>query len=279
METAEQLYKERQKKYPKRRFVRKPLAPLEKRCLKPKVFVVKKYGRFNKEAKARGWLKNPVPQGEFFEVHDVTSGGVMSELSPMITGPVVDDREIIVGLNVEDAWQGLKVWPMHLKKGARFNKKAKDLWEWDPEAESYTEGLTEPWYQEWLKWSDHIRLSGEGKRHRAKVDTSRENPNVPLFSVYSGKKLLYVPARKVMYIPWYAKLVQETKAFQYLKERFDAGTSLVLKDPDGDPMDSPMEAETEERLKACIDDPKRIFGHGKVIASLLLGAPVWTEKH
>jgi hypothetical protein len=309
-ENAQKIYQRYQMKRKKAffKFAKKPIA--KKRVVKnPSIRVFKKYNRFSKEAKEKGWLKNPVEtEDDKFEVFDVTTGGVMRELSPMVLGPVIDKYGDVVGLNIEDAWQGSKVFPFHMN-GGTFNPKSQTLWK---DGNKNLDPNGTDWVAEWKKWSRHIQLSGEAKRHRVPksfmnlrqgtgnqkeevIDTEEgnqkeevsdeeeqtahtRNPNVPLFSYYREKRLPYVKARKLMYIPWYAELAKQTEAYKYLKERYDAGISLILLDSDGDGRDKPIEKLTEENLRKRVNDPSKIFGHGFVLASLILGVDVWSDE-
>ncbi len=281
---AQEQYEIHQKKRTttSRKFREKALPIKSLRVSKPFVKVIKKYGRFNKVAKEKGWLKNPVPKdddddGEYFEVYDITSGGVMRELSPMVLGPVIDDDKEVLGYNIEDVWQGLKVSSMHTN-GGTFDPKASLLWINGEEAIDPNPSDSDEWMDEWSKWSKCIRFSGEGLRHRIKLDKDKANPNATLFSFYKGKRLPYHEARKVMYIPWYAKLARETNAYKYLKKRFDAGTSLILLDTDGEARDADIPELSESSLRKRVNDKDEIFGHGFVLASMLLGCDVWSDK-
>jgi len=264
--------KGRQKKLVKRRFRPKPIDP-SLFSVEPTIRVLKKYGRFNAWAKENGYLKNPVPTEEDkFEVYDVTSGGFHADLSPMILGPVLVDG-LGFAANIEDGWQGCKVWSFHMR--GCFAVDAKTLWQDDPTQPAH-DPQGNAWIPEWRKWSEHIRFSGEAKRHRAKADPNAVNPNVPLFCYWQGERLDYVTARCRMYVPWYAELVQQTESYKYLKARFDAGTSLILLDPDGQGREQPWQALSRATLTARIRDPELIFGHGFVLASVLLGVNVWS---
>lgn len=276
--TIKDLYKQKQKKKASPNFkVCKINLDI---CIdKPTIRVMKKYMRFHPTAGKNGWLKYPVGD---FEVYDVCSGGRMNDLSPMILGPVIDEFGDEIALNIEDGWQGSKVWSMHMN-GGQFDEKKKLLWKdglakLNPDKDS--------WIPEWKKWNKHICFSGEAARHRVKIkkDDKSANKNVPLFSYYHGKRYSYEKARKLMYIRWYAKLVQQTKSFKYLKERFDAGTSLVLLDFDGQPRDQKdilinLDNEKAHKyMETRINDPNEIFGHGFVLACVLAGIDVWSDE-
>jgi hypothetical protein len=265
-------YPEKQQKIVKRRFKEKAIT---KKLItdNPTIRVLKKYSRFDKEAKAKGFLKNPVSdEDDKFEVYDVSSSGFMSDLSPMLLGPIIDTNGDILGYNIEDVWQSFKVFSIHMN-GGKFDKKAQNEWK------NGSKRNDDNWIKEWTKWSENGRFSGEGKRHRCKIDKKDKciNPNIPLFSYFHDQKLSYVEARKQMYIPWYAKLVKNTRSFQYLKKRFDSGISLILLDPDGQPRDEEIIYINEDNMRERVNNKNKIFGHGFVLACVLMGINVWNE--
>ncbi len=271
--TLDDVVKRQQKVY-RRHFRAKPLRT-ELVVARPTVRVLKKYGRFDKQAKARGHLKHPKPTTDDpFEVYDATSGGFHADLSPMLLGPVLLDGAPFA-CNIEDGWQGCKVWSFHMR--GYFDARTPTLWRDDPARASH-DPAGDAWLSEWRKWSEHIRFGGEAKRHRAKINADAENFNAPLFSYFQGQRLLYAEARKRMYVPWYADLVKRTDSYRYLKQRFDAGTPLLLLDFDGQPRDEPWQTQDAASLRARIDDPARVFGHGFALAAALQDICVWSEK-
>lgn len=280
--TKEEL-EARQVKKPRVTFVAAPLnASLLVKC--PRIRVLKRYNRFNQEAKQRGFLKHPVSTPEDpFEVYDINSGGRMTDLSPMTLGPVVNEFGEVLGCNIEDCWQGRKVWAAHLIKGSKFDPEATWFWKQGRDA-SYKHALydlgDDSWFPQWKLWSDHISACGTAQRHRMKKgQIIKGNPNVPLASYYRGNLYPYEKARKLMYIRWYADLVKKTTSYQYLKSRFDAGTPLILLDPDGVDRNTPDEAwVTEASARERINDPGKIFGHGFVLACLFQGIDVWSDE-
>lgn len=179
--------------------------------------------------------------------------------------------------NIEDGWQGTKVWSQHLTNG-KFDPKKDCFWRVGVKP---IDKDSNDWIPEWTKWSRYIRMSDFGKRRHFKIDRDSTNPNVPLFQYFQGKKLSYVEGRKQMYIPWYHQLVQQTDAYKYLKDRFEKGLSLNLLEFDGMPRPSSEELPepvTPESLQQMINDPKIIFGHGMVLAATLLGCKPWEDE-
>jgi len=243
----------------------------------PKIRVIKLYGRFNKEAKSLGLLEWPVSTPEDpFENYGICSGHPMKELSPMLLGPVIIDGKIFAK-NIEDGWQGSKVWSAHMTNG-HFDPSKDTFW---VSGNKKINPDSDDWIPEWEKWSQYIRMSGFGKRRHFKIDKSQTNPNVPLFQYFRGERLSYVEGRKKMYVRWYYELVQKTEAFLYLKERFEAGTSLNFLEFDGTPRDSAEilpEELSEKKLREMINDANVVFGHGFVLAAALLRCKPWEDE-
>jgi len=259
-----------------RSFARKPINQkiLSKQA---KIRVIKLYGRFNKEAKNLGILQWPKSTPEDpFENFGICSGHPMKELSPMLMGPVMIDGEMF-SKNIEDGWQGTKVWSAHMTNG-HFDSKKDAFW---VTGNKKLDPAVDEWIPEWKKWSEYIRNSGLGKRRHFKIDKTQTNTNIPLFQFFQGERLSYVEGRKKMYVRWYYELVQKTNAFQYLKERYDAGTSLNLMEFDGMHRNSAEhlpEPLTPEKLQESINNPNIIFGHGMVLAAVLLGCRLWEAE-
>ena len=226
-----------------------------------KIRVLKIYNRFARvddDPELKKWPK--IPGYERFNVCKNSSR--YQELSPMLLGPVKDENGERYALNIEDGWQGSKVYPLHVK--------------------GYDGGRKGGWQKNWTEYSKRARFSGEARRHRrpsrdkGKVIDSR-NPNAPLFSYYMGDRLLYMDARERMYMPWYAELAKETKAFLDLKNRLLAGKNLLLLEYDGlDRRDPRKNRDLDENMLCrLIRDPCVIYGHGLGLASCLLDLRVW----
>lgn len=155
-------------------------------------------------------------------------------LSPFVLGPC-DLYDGYKSLNMENGWQFSKCYEYYLQEdgsvGERYFKWAQDGWN-DKRAHRYP--------------------MGKGV--------------VPLFSYWDGEKLPYVEARKKIYVPLYAKAVQQTNAFERVKKMHEEGQNLYLWDFDG---------YDHKRLNLTFDqvinDPNRKMGHAFVIAMLLEG--------
>ena len=95
-----------------------------------------------------------------------------------------------------------------------------------------------------------------------------------LYANFDGhNKLNYIESRKLIYVPEYYNLINNTPRLNYWKDLLDKGYSVTIYDFDG-PRDidgEPICMEVDlELLKNKINDTRFPFGHGYVIASLLL---------
>lgn len=97
----------------------------------------------------------------------------------------------------------------------------------------------------------------------------------------------YISARKHVYCGEYIRLAPHTKHFSELKKLLESGVNLQIVEVDGpDPnldfgpyaklsKDNPGLEIDEGVIRQLIDDPRKPFGHGYVIAALLLGGSEW----
>ena len=153
-------------------------------------------------------------------------------LSPFFLGPV----ELYggeVAQNVENAWQRTKVYQEHVDEN---NDPTDAYWSWAFDG-----------------WDD-----------RRAVRYPMGKGRFPLYSFWDGQKLDYVAARKVIYVPLYAKAVLATDNFRWLKE-FVQRKPVVLKDFDG--YDEVAEGMTLTEVLNC---PSKKMGHSFVLKMLLL---------
>lgn len=158
------------------------------------------------------------------------------DLSPFILGPcpLYDGR---VSQTMENAWQYAKVYPKFLDENG------------DP---------TEV-YWEWAE---------EGWKNPRAVRFPMGKGAIPAFSLWEGRKLDYITARKVIYAPLYAEAVQKTEGFKHLKDLYETEKRLVLRDWDGHNHDKLGLTLTE-----VLNNPKRIMGHAFVLKMLLTNDP------
>lgn len=109
-----------------------------------------------------------------------------------------------------------------------------------------------------------------------------------LFSLTeSNERLDYIQARKRIYCGEYARLAPLTPHFKQLKTMLENGQNLQIVEVDGPdpalsypPYDqispaSPGLVMTEATVRLLVNDPHKPFGHGFVIAALLLDGKNW----
>jgi hypothetical protein len=183
---------------------------------------------------------NKAPNGA--EVVNVTSHshdfGV--GLSPFHLGPV-ELYGGFVAKNVENAWQYAKVYNCHLKDG----EPTEEYWAWAKRGWDNSYAVRYP--------------MGRGA--------------IPEYSLWDGRKLGYVEARKSIYYPLYEKAARDTSAFKKLKELYESLNAdfrdLWLWDFDGF-----NHRELNMTLQDVIDRPERKMGHAFVLAGMLTGFEV-----
>lgn len=172
------------------------------------------------------------PEGS--EVINTTSRSTTwsRSLSPFFLGPI-DLYSGYKSINMENAWQFAKVYEYHLEDDGSIGER----------------------YFNWAQdgWNDK-------RAHRYPMGRDAK----PVYSYWDGKTLGYVEARKKIYIPLYAKAIQQTSAFEKLKKMHEDGRDLYLWDFDG--YDHKALNLTFDQV---IHDPNRKMGHAFVIAMLL----------
>lgn len=168
-------------------------------------------------------------------VIDTTSGsGRYVSLSPF----VLDARKYMAR-RFENLWQFSKVYPDQI----------------DADGEPSTS---------WFEWrhrgftSDHAVRYPKGKGA------------IPLYSFWNGSRLGYIDARKQIYAPVYAELVQSTLGFSQLKEQLEWATAynreLILLD-----YDAYDHTKLGMSLVDVINNPDRKMGHAFVLLMILTG--------
>lgn len=199
------------------------------------------------------------------------------QLSPFYLGPVLTSDGTTANI-FEIFWQCGKVYPCHNDNG----KPNADYFKWRNE-----------FYAKTICTKDLMR--------HANKSLGYEHKDCCYFAYYDKEKgeyisLNFVEARKRAYFPEYAKLVQNTTAFRWLKSLVDDGKKIALVDFDGYNYNEEcgMEKKYEQYVNKCKQNqceptlPKSAFlnvrsmkdvvncpflsaGHGFVIKALLQG--------
>jgi len=177
--------------------------------------------------------KNPYPDA--LVIDTTSSSGDFSGLSPFLL-----NAERYGAKNFENLWQFSKVYPEHTE-------------------EIYTQlGIKYTILNEWFKWSQ------AGYNNPRAIRYPMGKGRKPLFSFWKGEKLDYVPARKKIYIPIYAELVQSTDSFKRL-QLLHGTSDIALRDYDG------YDYETlNMSLREVANNSQRKCGHAFVLKALLL---------
>lgn len=157
------------------------------------------------------------------------------QLSPFVLGPV-DLYNNIIAVRMENGWQFSKCYSEY-----------GSLQDREPTAR----------YMIWAYhgWNDL-------KAHRYPLGRDRK----PLYAWWEGRKLGYIEARKIIYIPLYSKAVVKTEAFKMLQQ-LHKEVDLALWDYDGYQIDMLF----SKTLEDVINDPTKKMGHAFILKMLLEG--------
>ena len=196
------------------------------------------------------WQLDEAAKGKEFVQIDCTSGNkdeVMRGVSPFYLGPV-ECYDGLMSETFERAWQCAKVYP------------------WMENADGYpSEGYFAwrdmMWAKKGFERKIDIRFpAGKGNARKCEYAWWKVN------GIFD--RLKYIPARKAIYIPVYAKAVVKTEAYRRLVKLRDSGKNLMLIDFDGYNIHHPKYNFTYRDAIHC---PLLRMGHGFVLAMLLEG--------
>lgn len=173
-------------------------------------------------------------------------------LSPFFLGPVTlprvpGEKERATFLNLENAWQYSKVYP---KLGHLVDN-------------SEEAALSDAY----LDWRAH------GSQARADRYPAGKGA-VPAFSVYGNLRLSYVAARKLIYVPQYARLVMLTDEYSMLAAQCAKGKSLLLLEFDAHPDQNSMS------FNDIVNNVRLKMGHSYVLRECLRRPrdPEWYKR-
>lgn len=170
------------------------------------------------------------------EVVDTTSKADdwRRDLSPFHLGPCYLYGDVGNAEVFENLWQFAKVYKCHVDANG---DPTPDYWKWAK-----------------LGWADTQPQRYPMGRGAA-----------PEYSLWDGNKLGYIDARKVIYGPLYAEVVQQTKGWQHLVHLYNTSKELYLRDWDG----WSMKKHKMATLTDVLNNPRRKMGHAFVLAMLL----------
>jgi hypothetical protein len=198
------------------------------------------------------------------------------------------------GRILENVWQFSKFYAHVSKQRIPLSKYHKDTIVWEHPEEEHAnidtkrDGLVIPNDAYWA-W----REKGMRNKYAVRYPNGFEGRKQCICSirVIDGQhiRLGYIEGRKQIYCAEYARLAPRTDAFKKLKTLLDNGTNLQIIEVDGpDPSltfppydqiskDNPGLLITEETIRMLVNDERKPFGHGYVIAALLLGGEEWMK--
>lgn len=163
---------------------------------------------------------------------DTTSHGRNKDLSPFFLGPLNTYVDGLMAQNVENLWQYSKVYP--------------EFVDGDNIKDEYYEWRNQGWT---TKRANRYPM-GKGK--------------APLFALWGSERLDYIPARKKIFIPSYARMVRNTRSMWFIQEKLYNGHDVVLRDFDGYDF-----VKLGMTLKDVVNDPTRTMGHAFVLAMII----------
>lgn len=162
------------------------------------------------------------------EIDTTSNSGEYSDLSPFVL-----DATKYGSKNFENLWQYSKVYPEFLDDNGNAGDK-------------------------WYEWRYYGFNSIQA--HRYPMGKGR----IPCFSLWNGKRLAYIDARKQIYATIYAELVIETKSYKLLEQLYHSGAGIILRDYDA--YDHNLLGLT---LIDVINNPNRKCGHAFILIMTL----------
>ncbi|GAH86766.1 unnamed protein product, partial [marine sediment metagenome] len=162
-----------------------------------------------------------------------SSSGQYRNLSPFILGKIPTYIQGLEAKNFENLWQFSKVYKEHLDKDGDPN----DLW---------------------FKWRNWGWTQSRAQRYPMGKGSK------PEYAYWDGEKLGYIDARKRIYAPIYAENVIKTDSFRRLKDIYDTGRIIVLRD-----YDAYDHQKLNLTLIDVINNPGKKMGHAFVLIMIL----------
>jgi hypothetical protein len=193
------------------------------------------------------------------------------------------------GQILENIWQFSKWYPsvdkQEIHLSARYPN-SRVIWNHPAETHAIKDEPTD----EYWAWREKGMNNPYAVRYPAGFQ-NRHNCICSLWEDDNGEydQLDYLTARKVIYCGEYIKAYKSIDDYHLLKKKLDNGENLQIIEVDGpDPtctyypynkisVDNPGLKITEKRIKILLNDPRKPFGHGYVIAALLLDGEKWLE--
>jgi len=231
-------------------------------------------------AKFRPGKAAPVTPG-FRNVVIHTSGALLGgDLSPYV---LRNER----GCLLENVWQFSKIYARVAAQTIKLSRFHPDVTIWTHGAEQHIGADGKSIASAYWAW----RRKGMANAHAVRYPNGFHGRHEAVASLWLvGGKLRwldYIAARKHIYCGEYRRLAPLTPHFARLRSLLLAGENLQIVEVDGpDPSleygpyarisaDAPGMLMDEATIRFLINDAKKPFGHGFVIAALLLGGDAW----
>lgn len=240
---------------------------------------------FGKVRVAKYYPGKPLPVTEgFTNVLIHTKGGPLGgDLSPY----VLKDEN---GQLLENIWQFSKVYPSVQRQNQAVSRWMPDKINWVyPDEVHVQNNEVLPAYWNWRKL-------GMKNQYAVRYPNGFHGRRQCVFSLWPSaddpntyERLDYIQARKRIYCGEYARLAPLTPHFKKLSDMLKRGENIQIVEVDGpDPSlsyppydqissSNPGLLITEETIRLLINDRNKPFGHGFVIAALLLGGQDWMK--
>lgn len=230
---------------------------------------------------AKYYPGKPVPRTPgYMNIVIHTSGSNLGgDLSPYI----LSDEH---GQLLENVWQFSKVYASVTAQRVPISQKRQDIVIWEhPKEVHFRNGQVTAAYWRW-------RCKGMTNQYAVRYPNGYDRRQACLFSLWPDAKgdfqaLKYIEARKQIYCGEYKRLAPKTPHFKKLQSLLSSGVNLQILEVDGpDPTlrfppydriskESPGLPMCEETIRMLLHDDRKPFGHGYVIAALLLGGADW----
>jgi hypothetical protein len=189
------------------------------------------------------------------------------------------------GQLLENVWQFSKRYARVTQQKVYVNRYRQDKIIWEHPAEEHRDPESgEPNAAYWT-W----REKGMNNPYAVRYPNGFDGRHSCLCAVWQNKRLDYIEARKQIYCAEYARLAPLTQSFKTLQAMLERGENLQLLEVDGpDPtltfapydqisVRAPGMLMNEDNIRLLVNDSRKPFGHGFVIAALLLGGDEWIK--
>lgn len=185
---------------------------------------------------------------------------------------------------LENVWQFSKLYARVTKQRIALGRYQQDTIIWDHPEEFHVGADGEPTPEYWA-W----RHKGENNPRAVRYPNGYHGRKSCICSLWQDERLGYIEARKKIYCGEYARLAPQTEAFKQLHALLKQGINLQLVEVDGpDPTlayppydeisaDNPGLLMCEKTIRLLVNDARKPFGHGFVIAALLLEGAEWMQ--